>query len=123
MNTEICTPESCETPTEVFLKPRYNVASSDNGYTIEVALPGVPKSAVSIAAERGILTITGRRQDEVPEGWTRVHQEIGSGDFRLTLKLNAPIDESAIEARIANGVLNLNLPIAEAARPRTIEVK
>ena len=49
--------------------------------------------------------------------------EYGEGDYERVFTLSEDIDEGAISAEMANGVLTLTLQRAEAAKPKRIEVK
>ena len=63
MNTT-CTANNCAPSvgvTESLRKPRYTVANVAEAFEIEVELPGVTKSGVSIDLEEDILSIRGER--------------------------------------------------------------
>ncbi len=70
-----------------------------------------------------MLTIRGRCRTTSPEGYRPAVVEYREGDFERVFTLSEDIDESAIRAEMANGLLTLTLPRAEAAKPRRIEVK
>ncbi|MFZ4593996.1 MAG: Hsp20/alpha crystallin family protein [Verrucomicrobiaceae bacterium] len=103
-------------------KPRYEVQSATDTYTIRVELPGVPKDALSIDYDQGVLTIQGQCKAAAPENWKPLHRELNDLGYLLRLKLNAPVDEDELVAQLADGVLTLNLPIRDAAKPRRIEI-
>lgn len=104
------------------LKPRYNVNGNKDAYAIQVELPGVKKENVSINLDGELLTLHAVRSVAAPAGWKPLHQELAQDDFLLRLKLNAPVDENKLAARLEDGVLTLSLPLKEAARPRAIPV-
>lgn len=103
-------------------KPRYAVQGSDQAYTIQVELPGVAKENVTIDYDADVLTIKGRRESTVPAAWKPLHRELNDQSYVLRLRLNAPVDETRLTAQLADGVLAINLPVREAAKPRRIEV-
>lgn len=107
---------------QLLRKPRYEVQSATDAYTIRVELPGVPKDALSIDYDQDVLTIQGQRKAAAPENWKPLHRELNDLGYVLRLKLNAPVDEDELVAQLADGVLTLNLPIREAAKPRRIEI-
>jgi HSP20 family molecular chaperone IbpA len=93
------------------------------GVVLTLEMPGVGAGDVDIDVERRMLTIRGRGRIIAPEGYRRLYAEYGEGDYERAFTLSEEIDEGAIRAEMANGVLTLTLPRAEAARPRRIEVK
>ena len=48
--------------------PHVDACETQNGYEIEVALPGIRKEDISIDFQEGRLTITGERKFEKSEG-------------------------------------------------------
>jgi len=90
---------------------------------LTLEMPGVGREDVDIDLERRVLTVRGRGRVTSPEGYRRAYAEYGEGDYERVFTLSEEIDEGAIRAEMANGVLTLTLPRAEAAKPRRIEVK
>ena len=105
-----------------WVKPSYRAEKVDATYRVRIFMPGVTRTGVNVSVEKDVLTIEGIRSDSVDESWKPVFQEIRSDGYRLQLHLNVDIDADKIEATVRDGVLNLVLPIAEAAKPRTITV-
>jgi HSP20 family protein len=103
-------------------RPSYDVRESDDAFSIRVSLPGVEREQVDISIEKDTLTVTGRRDRAIPEGWHPLRREIADGDFRLGLRLNVPVNESKIKACVENGLLDLTLPKAEEVKPRKIKI-
>ena len=58
----------------------------------------------------------------MPEGWRPLRRELTTGDFRLSLRLNVPVNEAKIKASVENGVLDLSLPKADEVKPRKIKI-
>lgn len=104
-------------------KPIYRVLDGQEAHEVRIELPGVPKSGVSIRLEDGVLTVHGRREPCPPDNWKPLHREIPAQDSLLRLRINTPVDEDRLEARLEHGVLNLRLPLRETARPRQIEIQ
>jgi HSP20 family molecular chaperone IbpA len=44
------------------------------------------------------------------------------GDYEARFRLSSSIDEKRIAAKLANGVLEVELPKSEAAKPRRIQI-
>jgi HSP20 family protein len=103
-------------------RPAYDVSEASEAFFIRVNLPGVKREGVDISIEDEVLNIVATRAQAVPEGWRPLNRELPRGDYRLDLRLNVPINESAIKARVEHGVLELTLPKADEVKPRKIEV-
>lgn len=120
-STRNCTPATSGV-TESLRKPLYNVKGSPEAYEVRIELPGVPKSSVKLDLEDNILTVRGERSATVPEGLKTLHRELSPLSYLLRLRLNTPVDEEQMTAKLEDGVLTLRLPIKEAAKPRQIPV-
>lgn len=103
--------------------PRYDVRETGNAFVITAHLPGVERSALETSVDGENLTIFGRRTWEAPSGWTPLHRETPSADYRLVLELDHRVNREAIRAELSQGVLTLTLPKAEAVKPLKIEIK
>ena len=111
-------------PRFVAAGPAMNVWADDQAVYAEVDLPGVDVDKLDISVTEGNkLTIQGERPVlELPNAvWHR--QERGAGTFTRSLTLPTMVDADKVEAKFENGVLQLTLPRAEAAKPRKIAVK
>jgi len=107
--------------TEQFVAPPVNVMEADNGYTLEVEMPGVNKDGLDVSVENNEITIVGRRSLPVVEG-TVIHHESRSENFRRTLELDPSIDANKISAKVEQGLVTLTLPKAEHVKPRKITI-
>lgn len=105
-------------------RPAVNVAETEKEYQVTVELPGLKPEEVKVEMINGELQISGERKVEKEEkgkAWHRVERRYG--EFRRTLALPAVVNEAKIEAKFADGVLNVILPKTEEAKPRHIAVK
>ncbi len=110
-----------ETTGNPVVKPAVNIRQDADGYTIEAEMPGVTREDVLVTFEDGKLTLHGRRR--APEALGRaVYRESNRADYRRVFDLDSTVDASKIEASVEQGVLNVRLPKAEAAKPRQIAV-
>ena len=108
--------------TESLRKPLYNVNGNAEAYEVRVEMPGVPKSGVKLDLEDKILTVRGERNTTVPEGMKALHRELSPLSYLLRLRLNTPVEEDKMTAKLEDGVLTLRLPLKEVAKPRQIPV-
>ncbi len=125
MNTT-CSPRTCAPATsgvtESLRKPLYNVNGNAEAYEVRIEMPGVPKNGVKLDLEDNILTVRGERNTTVPEGMKALHRELSPLSYLLRLRLNTPVEEDKMTAKLEDGVLTLRLPLKEVAKPRQIPV-
>jgi len=97
-----------------------NIREDDDAYVLSALVPGLNADDLNIQVLEDIVRIEGEyKQDENQY----LMQELPHGSFSRTLRLPAPIEASAVEAKIADGVLTLTLPKAESAKPKKIQIK
>lgn len=85
-------------------------------------LPGFTADQVELTVERNQLTLTAERRWEKQEGEEWLVAERPSGTFRRQLLLGENLDTDRLQARFHDGVLEITIPVAEAAKPRKIEL-
>jgi HSP20 family protein len=107
--------------TEQFLAPTASVVETNDGYLLQVEMPGVNKEGLEISIENNELTLTGRRSLPTVDG-NLIHRESRRENFRRTFELDPSIDGNRIAAKIEQGVITLTLPKAEHVKPRKITV-
>ncbi len=104
--------------------PSVDIAETAEEYLIKAELPEVKKEDIKVSVENNTLRIEGERKQEKEEKskkWHRVERSYGSFLRTFTLPENA--DGAKMSAEYKNGVLNVHLPKAAKAAPKTIEVK
>lgn len=104
------------------LMPPVDVIEDAHGITLYADLPGVPRDKLNLRVEAGTLTIDGELVIDLPEGLRPSHTEVGSGRFHRTFTLSPELESDKVRAELVNGVLKLNIPKAEHAKPRRIEI-
>jgi len=124
MNTELDTLQTPETKAQArsWQRPRYDVGENEDAFNVRVSLPGVGRDGVDISLEDDTLTVVGTRTHAVPEGWRPLRRELENSDYRLSLRLNVPVNEAKIKARVEDGVLDLTLPKSDEVKPRKIKI-
>jgi HSP20 family protein len=91
-------------------------------FFVRVDLPGVDPASIDLTVEKNVLTLRAERPNPTTEGQEWVLAERPSGTFSRQLFLGDTLDASAMTARYEHGVLSLEIPVAERAKPRKIEV-
>jgi HSP20 family protein len=103
--------------------PPIDIHEGAEGLVLEADLPGVTEGQLSIQLEDNVLSLFARASAPAPEGARVVHEEYRPGDFYRSFILSDEVERSKISAELKNGVLRLNLPKAERAKTRRIEIK
>ena len=90
-------------------------------FVIEFDLPGVRAESVDIDVERNVLTLKAERPPRNGD-WEMLASERPTGLFSRQLVLGDNLDLERVQASYDSGVLRLQVPVAERAKPRKIEV-
>ena len=103
--------------------PSVDIFENDNSITVLADMPGVKAQDLKIDVRENELTLTGRVSPPEAPKESDVLREYRSGTFFRQFTLSETIDQSKIDARLTHGVLRLELPKVEKARPRQITVR
>ncbi|MDP9339010.1 MAG: Hsp20/alpha crystallin family protein [Acidobacteriota bacterium] len=103
--------------------PAVDILETEHELVVKADLPDVDPKELDIRVENNILTIRGERkfQKQVNENnYLRVERSYGS--FARSFSLANTVNSEAIKADYQNGVLTLNIPKREEAKPKQIKV-
>ena len=104
--------------------PAIELRSSSDESVLVAELPGVKKEELKLSVENGTLTLSGNRAEHaVPENSRWLRNELWHGSFSRTIELPHDVNAEKISATLENGVLRVQLPKAEAVRPREITIR
>jgi len=95
--------------------PRTDIYETEDAVVLVADMPGVDEKSLDVTLERNTLTITGRTQDDVPEGYRRAYAEFDRGDYQRSFALSAHADPNGIQASMKDGVLRVSVPKAKPA--------
>jgi HSP20 family protein len=90
------------------LDPEIDVMRTENGFEVEIPVPGFKPDDVQITVKEDVLTISGKNDRRA---------------FTRSLRLPDDIDGDAVDAVVKNGLLSLRLKRHPEAEPRKIEIK
>ena len=103
--------------------PTVDISETENGFEIHVELPGVSEKDVQVSVTDNLLTIKGeKRQEEKTENKNHHRVERRYGNFQRSFTLPRQVKTSDIEAGFRDGILTLNIPKAEEAKPTEIPI-
>jgi HSP20 family protein len=105
--------------------PPLDVFESTDKYVVAVELPGIEPGDVEVAVEDSTLTIKGQRdffyKDAADDAFRRIERRYGQFTRTLTLPSTANVEK--VDAKFDKGVLTIEVPKREEAKPRKITVK
>jgi len=103
--------------------PPMNVTQDEDNYYVRAELPGIKAADLSVTALRNRVSIAGKREISKEGEKTSYHRkERAEGEFSRTVSLPGDVAADKVEARYADGILQLTLPKAEETKPRQIAV-
>jgi len=103
--------------------PAVDIFENESYITVLADMPGVTPEDLNIDLRESVLTLSGRVAP--PEGAQEVAvlREFQAGTYYRQFTLAETIDQSKIDAKLTDGVLRLELPKIEKAKPRQITVR
>ncbi len=114
------------TPTELEFTPALDVYETPDEFVVFVTAPGVSEKDLHVELSNGTLTVSGERKALIEGDQVQAHYVSrmgGYGKFSVAYTLPTAIDENRVKAVYRNGVLEVRLPKAESAKPKTVKVE
>ena len=106
---------------ERYVTPPVDIYETAGGLVVKADLPGVEKENLDLQVENNLLTIRGKPTHTT--AGEAIYREYELVNFFRQFELNEKVDQSKISAELKHGVLTLQLPKAEEAKPRKIQVR
>jgi HSP20 family protein len=103
--------------------PRLNLADEGDKIVITAEVPGLSEKDVQVSIEQDVLSVTGERRIQVPQGYSAHRQERGGFKFARSIAMPCKVESEKASATVRNGVLTVALPKAPDAQPKRIEVR
>jgi len=103
--------------------PAVDIYETPDSIVLQAELPGLSKEDIDIQVRDSVLILKGERRSEkeVKEGnYLRVERAYGG--FQRAFTLPAAVQADKIRAVFKDGVLDVNIPKAEEAKPKQIKI-
>lgn len=103
--------------------PNVDIFETKDAICVRAELPGVKKDDVHVEVKEGVLTLRGDRRFEKEvkeENYHRIERSYGT--FHRSFTLPSSVEAEKVSARMKDGVLEVDLPKKEQAKPRKINV-
>ena len=104
--------------------PSLDVYETQEKFVITMELPGVSPDDVDISVEDSTLVVRGERKfyrEQDQDSFLRIERRFG--EFTRSLTLPSTADAESIQASFDQGVLTVEVPKREEAKPRKISIK
>ena len=96
--------------------PKVNVIEDDNGYKIELAVPGFEKKDFNIEIDDDVLSISLDKEIDT-KTTTYNKREFNFGSFKRAFNLPESANSGKISAEYRSGILMIEIPKKEEAKP------
>ena len=103
--------------------PAVDVAETQEKIVVRAEVPGMKQEDIQIEFENGLLTIRGERKIEKSEGRTWHRVERVYGNFSRSFTLPRTVDAEKISAAYREGILEIDVPKKEEAKPKNIRIE
>ena len=95
---------------------------NENALSLRAILPGVAEKDVQVSVQNNQLVIEGERK--APEGFDKnAFTQLAYGSFYAALTLPTGLDVDHVQCKLLNGILEMQVPILEARKPKQIRIQ
>jgi HSP20 family protein len=110
--------------TEAVWSPLVDLHETKDGFQLIAELPGVKQEDIQVSVEGDTLTLKGERKRETEVKEDQYHRiERSYGRFERSILLPSIVDPNRVKATYRDGVLDIQLPKKEEAKPKEIKVE
>ena len=103
--------------------PLVDISEMKDDIIVKAEIPGMKKDDIKVVIQDNVLTLKGEKQEEKQEKDKRYHRvERFYGSFERSFSLPISIYVDKVKAEYKEGVLTINLPKAEEAKPKGVSV-
>ena len=104
--------------------PKINVYEWQDKVGVIAEIPGLSKKDLSVEVTDGVLTISGDKHKLFDVGDAKViRRELKESSFKRQIELGEELDRKNIKAKFEDGILSIDIPKVEPAKPKKTSVK
>jgi HSP20 family protein len=102
-----------------------DVYETEDSVVVEAQVPGIPEEDIDISVEGNVLTVEASSEEtkEEKEEKKAIYRETRQRAFRYSVNLPRGVNSEKAEASMDQGILKVEIPIAEEEKRKKIEVK
>lgn len=101
--------------------PEVNIYESKDKYMVLAKIPGVDKKDIQISIKDNALKLSGEIKSKDSTKTYYLTERI-SGNFKRNFMFDEKIDAEKVFAELKNGILTIDLPKSEDAKPKVITI-
>lgn len=103
--------------------PAVNIKEDDDGFEVEMSAPGFEKGDFNIELNNSQLTISSEKkiENETKKGQEYTRREFSYQSFSRSFTLPETVEGEKIAAKYENGILSINIPKKEEAKPKPVK--
>lgn len=103
--------------------PAVNIKEDKDGFEVDMSAPGFDKKDFKIELNNNMLTISSEKkiENETKEEQQFTRREFSYQSFSRSFTLPNTVDGNKIEAKYKNGILSINIPKKEEAKPKPVK--
>ena len=95
---------------------------SDHNLLLRAIVPGVAEKDLKVSVQHNQLILEGERK--APENWLNgAYTQLAYGKFYASLPLPSGLNVDRLSCRLHDGVLDIEVPVAEQMKPRQIQIQ
>jgi HSP20 family protein len=103
--------------------PALNLYDEGNKLVLDAEVPGLANEDIHLSLNQNVLSISGERKVEAPEGYAVHRQERGAINFARSVSLPCQVDTDKVAAHVKDGLLTVTMEKSKEAQPRQITIK
>lgn len=103
-----------------------NIVEANGRYFCQFLMPGVTADDIELTVRQNTLAVKAQARELIPEetrkNGTYLAREFGAAEYTRAVTFPKDVNPDKVEARFENGVLTIEVPLAEHAQPRRIAI-
>jgi HSP20 family protein len=103
-------------------QPDVDIYETPHALWLWADMPGVDEKQISVNLGDDVLTIEGRVALDDYKDLSPAYTEYNVGNYLRRFTISSDVDADKIKARMTSGVLELELPKSDRAKPRRLPV-
>ena len=107
------------------LQIKVDVEEDDKSYKVKAEIPGLRKEDINVQVDGNVVSISAesKREKEVTQQGKVIRSERYYGSLFRSFSLGQDVDQAGVNARYADGILELTLPKKATSEAKKISIQ